>query len=85
MAIVWDIKREVVNIETELSKVVATRTDSDTGGTQSFNYKGLMKTTEEKKACWNDIWAQYQAVATKEAAVDTVSGEGVSDLNAREA
>lgn len=85
MAISWEVKREIVTADTGLSKVTATRTDSDTGVAHSFSYKGCMKTTEEKKACWDDIWAQYQAVETKEAAVDTVAGEGVTNLELREA
>jgi hypothetical protein len=84
MAISWDVKREIVNAATELSKVIATRTDSTAGTANSFCFKGCMKTTEEKNACWDDIWAQYQAVKTKEAAVDSVADEGVTDLEARE-
>lgn len=84
MAISWDVKREVVNADTGLSKVVATRTDSVKSVSHSFSYKGCMETTEEKKAGWDNIWTQYEAVATKEAAVDTVAGEGVTNLEARE-
>lgn len=84
MAISWDVIREIVNADSELSKVTATRTDSDTGAAHSFSYKGCMKTVEEKNACWDNIWAQYQAVKTKEAAVDTVADEGITNLEARE-
>ena len=84
MAISWSVKREVVNETTALSKITAIRVDSDTGILRSFSYKGCMKTTEEKKVCWNNIWAQYQAAEVKEAEVDTVSDEGKTNLETRE-
>lgn len=84
MAVSWKINREVLNKETELSKVTATRTDSDKAESQSFFYKGRMKTSEEKTAAWINIWIQYQAVKAAKTAVDTIADEGVADLEGRE-
>ncbi len=84
MAITWPTKREVVNAETELSKVVATRTDDVAGTTHSFFVKGRMKSPEEQKKVWDNIWAQWLAVKTKIEAVDTVAAATKVDLEARE-
>ncbi len=43
MAITWHVKREVVNEDTQLSKVTATATDSESSDAQTFSCKGRMK------------------------------------------
>ncbi len=83
MAITWKVKREVVNEETQLSKVVATATDSESGDVQTFGCKGRMKTDEEKKAVWDSILKQYQDAEVIKKAVDSAVNEGETYLDGK--
>ena len=80
----WTIKREVVNADTQLSKVMAIRLDTDSGKSGSFFYKGCMKTDEEIKAAWDNIWNQHIEARQKVDYVDPVSTAGKTNLEARE-
>ncbi len=70
MAITWEIKTEIVNTETDLRKIHATRVNDVAGTSQSFFVKGVVKTPDDQKKLEDDIWAQYQAAKTKAEAVD---------------
>ena len=49
----FDVKTELVNPETELRKVAATCEG------KTFCVKGRMKTADEKKAIYDNLWNQY--------------------------
>ena len=80
MAITWDIRTELINKDTQLRKVVATRTDSEK--VQTFFVKARMKTTAEKDAVWNNIRQQY--LNSVKIVDDVVAASGKSYLNAKE-
>ena len=82
MSVIWNVETELINSDTELRKVTATRIE-DTESL-SFFTKGCMKTTEEKDKVWDDIWAQYQAKRTELDKVDSVADEGKVNLEAKE-
>lgn len=85
MAITWDVRtEEIVNAETDLRKIVATRTDNVKGVIQSFRVKGLMKSNEDQKKMWDEIWAQYEVARVVADTVDTVAVSGKVNLEARE-
>lgn len=71
----WDVKTELINAETELRKVSA----SCNGRT--FFIKARMKTAEEKKAVWDEIYLQYKDV--NKIMVDSIAGEGKTNLERR--
>lgn len=81
MATAWTIKTEVINTDTDLRKVVATRTGDVTGDLRSFFVKARMLTKEEQDAVWDDIWNQYQASLPKS---DAISDAGKTNLEQRE-
>ncbi len=77
--VTWDIKTTVVNPDTDLRKIYAV---SNTDGVeQSFFAKGVMETADDQKKIWDNIWAQYVSVQIKP--VDTMSGQGKTDLEGR--
>ena len=80
MAITWDIKTELINRDTQLRKVVATRIDGE--NSQTFFIKARMKTTLEKENVWGRIRQQY--LDSVRVAVDTVADEGKVYLSGRE-
>lgn len=83
--ITWKVKREIVNGDTQLSKVTAIRTDSESGDIQAFAYKGRFSTAGEIAAAWDNIWNQYTEARTKAEYVDPVAASGEENLVAREA
>ncbi len=83
MTVTWHIKREVVNAETQLSKVAATATDSESGDIQTFSCKGRMQTDEEKKAVWDNVLKQYQDAEAIKKAVDSAVNEGETYLDGK--
>jgi len=76
----WKVERQVVNTETQLSKVTAVRTDGTES--KSFQVKARLGTSEEKKDAWDDIWRQYQD--SVKVVTDTVAGEAESYLDGKE-
>ena len=81
----WKVKREIVNGDTQLSKVTAVRTDTESGDVRAFAYKGRFSTAEEIAAAWDNIWNQYTEARTKAEYVDPVAAAGQDNLQAREA
>ncbi len=80
----WIVKTELVNPDTWLRKVFATFTDAtdiENITVRTFFVKARMKTDEEKKKVWDEIYRQYQE-STKPV-VDTVAGEGKQNLEGR--
>ncbi len=90
MAITWNVTTELINADTELRKVMATRIKTNELDvtlvliSHSFAVKARMKTKEEKDAVWADIWSQYQAIVDKENAVDLIADAGKIDLEGKE-
>lgn len=82
MAITWEIKRDVVNIETELSKITATRVDNVKGTSHSFFAKGLMKSPTERKKLWDNIWTQW--LVAKTPVIDVIVVDTKNNLEERE-
>lgn len=81
----WLVTTEIVNPETGLRKVYATRTD-DTNPeniiAQMFFVKARMKTPEEKKAVWDNLYQQY--LDSIKVVSDPVAKEGKTYLDAKE-
>lgn len=75
----WTVKTELINPDTELRKIYATYIDGE--NSQMFFVKARMKTPEEKKAVWDNIWQQYLK-ATKPV-VDALVTEGKNNLEGR--
>lgn len=85
MSIKWDIKTELVNDETQLRRITATRVDDADPGNiivHAFFIKARMKTTEERNAVWINIRRQY--LDSIRADVDTVATEGRVYLDEKE-
>lgn len=80
----WNVKTELINPETELRKVFATLTDAtdiENKVVQRFFIKACMKTLDEKKAVWDNIWKQY--LESKKVVSDAVGDEGKTNLEGR--
>jgi len=69
----WDVKTELVNADTQLRKITATCDG------RTFFVKARMKTPEEKKAVWDEIYRQYK----ESPKVDAVAIEGKQNLEGR--
>lgn len=92
MAVTWEVKIDVLNLAEKRVRVTATRTEN--GDVFSYSLETHVDTASkplaEIRAMIGDMtWAEYQAKATKEAAVATLL-EGweaalESDLMAKEA
>ncbi len=82
MAITWDVKTEIVNANTDLRKIVAIRTDDVADIAHVFFVKGCMKSPEEQKKIWDNIWAQWIAIKAK--AVDAIAVVIQNNLEERE-
>lgn len=76
----WSVVTELINPETELRKVNAFRVEGET--VQSYFVKARMKTLEEKKKVWDNIWNQHKE--STEVIVDNVAAEGKTNLEERE-
>jgi len=70
----WTVKTILVNPDTELRKVTAICDG------RTFFVKARMKTPEERKAVWDEIYRQHK----EKPKVDVVAEEGKTDLEARE-
>lgn len=80
----WTVKTELINKETELRKVYATSiydTDIENIKTETYFTKGRMKTPEEKKAVWDNIWQQH--LERTKVVSDPLGVEGKTDLEGR--
>lgn len=86
----WKIERELISTEpvdpkslegdmTELSKITATHIE--TGGV--YHLKARMGTEADKKAAWDNIYAQH-IERTKLPAIDPIASEGVVYLDIKE-
>ena len=86
----WKIERELISTErvdpkslegdmTELSKITATHIE--TGGV--YHLKARMGTEADKKAAWDNIYAQL-IERTKLPAIDPIASEGVVYLDKKE-
>ena len=84
MAIIWGIKTEIVNVETDLRKIYAIRTDDVMDTLQSFFVKGITKTPEDRKKIWDNIWTQYLEAKAKIEAVDIVAVAMKNELEKKE-
>ena len=86
----WKIERELISTEpvdpksldgdmTELSKITATHI----GTGEVYHLKARMGTDADKKAAWDNIYAQH-IERTKVPAADPVAAEGVVYLDKKE-
>lgn len=85
MAIIWSIKTELINQDTQLRKVIATRTDDgdiENITVRNFSVKARMKTIAEKTAVWENIRQQY--LDSIEVITDAVATEGKVYLSGKE-
>jgi len=84
MAVTWELKTEVINVATDLRKVVAVRTDDVAVTSHTFFAKGCMKEPEEQQKIEDIIYNQWLAVQTKASASDPVADTLKTNLEARE-
>ena len=86
----WKIERELISTEpvdsklpagdmTELSKITATHIETG----EVYNLKHRMGTEADKKAAWDNIYAQHEE-RTKAAPADLIANEGVAYLDKKE-
>lgn len=76
----WEIRTELINQDTQLRKVFATRINGE--DVKTFFVKAPMLTLEEKQKVWDNIWQQYQSSSKVEA--DSVAVEGKTNLEGKE-
>jgi hypothetical protein len=76
----WKIRREIVNPETELSKVYGTVTTA-AGKSKTFECKMLAKTPEQRKLVWDNLHQQFKDF--KNQAPDSFVAQSETDLDGR--
>ena len=74
MAVTWTIKSKLLNEDTGLRKITATRKNDVSGSSYSITHKARTKTPTEQKAAKDAIFAKYQA-----AKVDAVADKPFAD------
>lgn len=90
MAITWEVKITVLNVERKEISLMATRTDSeDLDNPKTYSVlSGLIQTGQQKLDLMDNIWSQYQTDKTKQVAIDAFMGNLETDakdnLEARE-
>jgi len=86
----WKIERELISTElvdkklpdgdmTELSKITATHIETG----EVYHLKARLGTEADKKAAWDNIYAQHEE-RTKPPAADPIAAEGKIYLDAKE-
>ena len=76
----WKIRREIVNKETELSKVYGTVT-TNAGQSMTFKCKMLAKTPGQRKLVWDNLYQQFEDFKTQ--LPDSFIAESETDLDGR--
>lgn len=82
--ITWTGKTQIVNVDTDLRKVWAVRTDDAMGVSHSFFAKGLMKSDEDQEKIWDNLWAQWLVVKAESEQIDVMVGKLKTSLEAKE-
>lgn len=80
----WTGRTQIVNVDTDLRKVWAVRTDDATGVSHTFFAKGLMKSDDDQKKIWDNLWAQWLVAKAESEQVDVMIGKLKTSLEAKE-
>lgn len=91
MAITWKVEIKIINVARKEVSVTATRTDDSItpNDIRGYTISGTtIKTTAQKTAVMDRIWAKHQGVLSQESAAATIIGtleaQAKSNLEARE-
>ena len=89
MAISWEVKITPLDVARKEASVVATRTDSVTGKTETHNIiTCLLDTTAQKAAVLDQLWAMHLTELAKQTAITayigTLESQAKTNLESRE-
>ena len=89
MAVIWEVKINLINIAEKRASVSATRTDDVSGEADTYTIShAIIGTAQQKTDLLNNIWAHHLANIAKKAQIKTVLGglelAAKTNLEARE-
>lgn len=90
MAITWDVKINVLNVEKKAVSIIATRTDdTDPDNPEIHNVLyAIIETNAQKIAVMDNIWAHHEAYVQRKIQIDAFIGnletQAKDNLEARE-